>query len=251
MLKYNFHEKITLILSFLILNNYLLLSLNLPVLLIKINFISFLLILLLFYFKNFLENPYLKIFFLLIVLISLGTPTFEWDPRSIYLFHGKRIFYDNSIYLVADNYAPFSHNEYPKLVPAFAASLATLIGHWNEVFPKLSFTFAFLPPLIFVYVFLKDTKYLIFLFIVFFVIGKYLFNGWADGLVAVYFCLSTFMMYQLFITDSCLFEKKLLNYLISFCFFTSLTLIKHEGTVLLTILFFIVFLNNLYKTLTV
>ena len=79
MTKDSFHEKIALVLSFVILNNYLLLSLNFPQLLIKINFIIFLVIVLVFYFQNLLENPFLKIFFLFIVFISLGTPTFEWD----------------------------------------------------------------------------------------------------------------------------------------------------------------------------
>ena len=92
MIKDNFHEKIALLLSFLILNNYLFLSLNFSQLLIKINFIIFLLIVLIFYFQNFLQNPYLKIFFLLIIFISLGAPAYEWDPRSIWLFHAKRIF---------------------------------------------------------------------------------------------------------------------------------------------------------------
>ena len=135
----NLNEKITLILSFLILNNYLFLSLSFPSILIKINFLTLLFIILVFYFKNLLENPFLKIFFLIIIIISLGTPTYEWDPRSIWLFHAKRIFYDNSIFSVVDNYAVFSQNDYPTLAPALAASLASLIGHWNEVFPKLSF----------------------------------------------------------------------------------------------------------------
>ena len=139
MIKKNFHEKIALVLSFLILNNYLLLSLNSPQLMIKINFLIFLLTVLIFYSKNFLENSFLKIFFLFIIFISLGTPTFEWDARSIWLFHAKRIFYDQSIFSIGDNYAAFSHNEYSSLAPAFAASLAFLVGHWNEVFPKLSF----------------------------------------------------------------------------------------------------------------
>ena len=162
MTKDSFHEKIALVLSFLILNNYLLLSLNFPQLLIKINFLIFLVTVLIFYSKNFFENPFLKIFFLFIIFISLGTPTFEWDPRSTWLFHAKRIFYDQSIFSVMDNYAGFSNNAYPNLAPAFASSLASLVGHWNEVFPKLSFALMFLPPLILTYVFLKDTQYLIF-----------------------------------------------------------------------------------------
>jgi len=247
MTKDSFHEKIALILSFLILNNYLFLALDFSQLLIKINFIIFLVIILVFYFQNFLENPFLKIFFLLIIFISLGTPTFEWDPRSIWLFHAKRIFYDQSIFSIMDNYAEFSHNEYPNLVPAFASSLAVLVGHWNEVFPKLSFSLMFLPPLILTYAFLKDTQYLIFLSIVFFTIGKFLFNGWADGLVAIYFGLSAFLMYLLFIIDTNFFKNRLLFYLLAFCFFVSLTFIKNEGIALLFILFITTFFIKLYK----
>ena len=247
MTKNNFHEKITLVLSFLILNNYILLSLNLPQLLVKINFSIFLLTVLIFYSKNFLENPFLKIFFLFIIFISLGTPTFEWDARSIWLFHAKRIFYDQSIFSIRDNYAAFSHNEYSSLAPAFASSLAFLVGHWNEVFPKLSFSLMFLPPLILTYAFLKDTQYLIFLSIVFFTIGKFLFNGWTDGLVAIYFGLSAFLMYLLFFIDTNFFKNKLLFYLLAFCFFISLTLIKNEGIALLFILFATTFIIKLYK----
>ena len=247
MTKDSFHEKITLALSFLILNNYLLLGLNSFQLIIKINFIIFLIVIFVFYFKNYSENPFLKIFFLVIVFISLGTPTFEWDPRSIWLFHAKRIFYDQSIFSVLDNYAEFSHNAYPSLAPALASSLATLVGYWNEVFPKLSFLLMFLPPLILTYVFFKNTKYLIFLSIVFFTIGKHLFNGWTDGLVAVYFCLSTFLMYLLIVSENNFFKKKVIFYLIAFCFFTTLTLIKNEGIVLLLILFVVTFLIKLYK----
>ena len=247
MTKDHFHEKIALVLCFVILNNYLLLSLNFPQLLIKINFIIFLVIVLVFYFQNLMENPYLKIFFLFIVFISLGTPTFEWDARSIWLFHAKRIFYDQSIFSIGDNYAAFSQNEYPSLAPAFASSLAFLVGHWNEVFPKLSFSLMFLPPLILTYSFLKDTQYLIFLSIVFFTIGKFLFNGWADGLVAIYFGSSAILMYLLIIADTNFYRNRLLFYLLTFCFFVMLTLIKNEGIALLFILFTTTFLIKLYK----
>ena len=247
MTKDNFHEKIALALCFVILNNYLLLSLNFPQLLIKINFIIFLVIVFVFYFQNLLENPFLKIFFLFIVFISLGTPAFEWDARSIWLFHAKRIFYDQSIFSIGDNYAAFSQNEYPSLAPAFASSLAFLVGHWNEVFPKLSFSLMFLPPLILTYSFLKDTQYLIFLSIVFFTIGKFLFNGWADGLVAMYFGSSAILMYLLIIADTNFYRNRLLFYLLAFCFFVTLTLIKNEGIALLFILFTTTFLIKLYK----
>ena len=247
MTKDNFHEKITLVLSLLILNNYFFLSLNFPLLLIKINFLIFLVTVIIFYFKNISENLYLKIFFLFIIFIALGTPTSGWDPRTIWLFHAKRIFYDGSIFSVADNYAPFSNNEYPSLAPAFASSLAVFIGHWNEVFPKLSFSLVFLPPLIFAYSFFKDTRYLIFLSIVFFTIGNFLFNGWVDGILAMYFCLSAFLMYFLIISNEYKEKSNSFYYLLALCFFITLTLIKNEGTVLLLIIFLATIIIKLFK----
>ena len=246
MIRENFHEKIALILGFLILTNYLFLSLNFLQIIIKINFIAFILVLIVFYCRNFFENIYLKIFFFLIILISLGTPTFEWDPRSLWLFHAKRIFYDNSIFSVADNYAKFSQNDLPTLIPAFASSLATVVGYWNEVFPKISFTLAFLPPLILIYAFLKKTTYLAFLSIVLFTIGKYLFNGWADGLLAVYFGSSLFIMYIFVIKEKNILNDNILSYLIAIIFFTILTLIKNEGSVLLLVLFTATSLIKIY-----
>ena len=242
----NLHEKIAFILSFLILNNYLFLSLSFFPILIKINFIFFLGVVVYFYFKNFQENLFLKIFFLFIIFISLGTPTFDWDARSIWLFHGKRIFYENSILSLADSYE-FSHSGYPNLIPAFASALALLVGHWNEVFPKLAFPLMFLPPMILMYSFLKSTHYLIFLSIVFFTIGNYLFNGWADGLVAMYFGSSAFLMYLLFIVENNFYRNRSFFYLLAICFFTTLTLIKNEGFVLLLILFLTTFLIKFYK----
>ncbi len=228
-------------LSLLILVNYLLFFLSAPILLIKINYFLFLAVIIIYYFKNPLNNIYLKIFFLLIILISLGTATSGWDARSIWLFHAKRIFYDNSIFSIADNYAPFSHNDYPNLVPAFSAALAKVFGHWNEVFPKVSFIFMFFPPMIFIYPFFKENRYLVLLSFVLFIIGRYLFNGWSDGLVAVYFSISTFLMYFLIIRDDNESEKKTTYYLTAFIFFIFLTLIKNEGIALLFILFVVTF----------
>jgi hypothetical protein len=242
----NFYEKITLILSFLILNNYLLLSLNFSLALIKINFIIFLFTVLVFYFKNFSENPFLKIFFLCIIFISLGTATFEWDARSIWLFHAKVMFYEDSVLSLDEGYK-FAHIEYPNLAPAFASALGILVGFWNEVFPKIAFSLMFLPPLILIFSFFKDVRYLIFLSIVFFTVGKFLFNGWTDGLVAIYFGISAFLMYLLFIIDSNFYRNRLIFYLLAFCFFASLTLIKNEGVALLLVLFIAVFLIKLYK----
>ena len=89
----NFNKKIVLISSALILSNFFLLTISVTELFVKINYVLFLSVIVLYYFKNILDNWYLKIFFLLIILIALGTPAFEWDARSIWLFHAKKIFY--------------------------------------------------------------------------------------------------------------------------------------------------------------
>ena len=241
----NFNKKIVLISSALILSNFFLLTISVTELFVKINYVLFLSVIVLYYFKNILDNWYLKIFFLLIIVIALGTPAFEWDARSIWLFHAKRIFYENSILSVSDNYASFSHNDYPTLAPAFASSLASLVGYWNEVFPKISFTLMFFPPLVLAGVFFKDTKYLIFLSIVFFIVGKFLLNGWMDGLVAIYFCLSSLLIYLFFVDDNSEYKKENIFYYIGLFFFISLSLLKNEGIVLLSILFFTSFLISL------
>jgi len=251
MLKHHFHEKIALILSSFILINYFLLNFSAPLILVKINFLAFILFVCVFYFKNVFDNPFLKIFFLVLILICLGSPTFEWDPRSIWLFHAKRIFYEGNIFIVSDNYANFAHNAYPKIAPAFASSLATLVGHWNEIFPKLAFLLMFLPPLILSYSIFKNTEYLFFLAIIFFTIGKFLFSGWMDGLVAVYFGFSALLTYILTVEKKELHKENKILFYIAFCFFTTLTLIKNEGVVLLLIIFVTTFLLNLiYGQLT-
>ena len=245
MINSDFNQKITLSLSFLILNNYFLLSVNSPLIFIKVNLLIFFSVLFLFYFKDFKENIYLKIFILVIIFISLGTPTYEWDPRSIWLFHGKRIFYDGTIFSVKDNYAAFSHNDYPNLIPSLSSSLATLVGNWNEVFPKIAFTLAFIPPLILTYVFIRDTYYIIFLSLVLFIVGKYLFSGWADGLLAVYFTLSSLLFYIIFFSNLYNYKNNYLTNLIGICFIITLTLIKNEGFVLALIIFASTFIIKL------
>ena len=120
----SFNNKISIILLLLILSNYFFMSLGFFNLILKINIILFFISIIYFYTKNFKNNLSLKIYFLLIVIICLGTAAEGWDLRSLYLFHAKRIFFDQSLYSVADNYAVFSHNDYPLLPHAFSASFA-------------------------------------------------------------------------------------------------------------------------------
>ena len=232
----NFNNKITLALLILIFNSYLFLSINLPIEILKINLVIFFIVFIYFYLKYFKYNFPLKLYFLLILLICLGEPAINWDLRSIYLFHAKRIFFDASIYSIADNYARFSHNDYPLLVPAFSSSFAFLVGYWHEVFPKSAFTFIYLPPLIFLSSYLNNKKYIIFLSVLIFFIGQYLFNGGADGIVSVYFITCAFCFYYIFFEKN---NEKIdpIFYILTVLFCVSLALIKNEGLALLLVIF--------------
>ena len=229
-----FNQKASLTIITLILNNYLILSLNLPALIIKLNLVLFFSSVIYFYTVNLKNNFILKFYFVLILLICLGTPAEGWDLRSLYLFHAKRIFFDDTIYSVADNYAIFSHNDYPLLLPSFSSSFAKLVGYWHEIFPKTAFAFIYLPPLIFFSSILSEKKYALFFIILFFFIGNHLFNGGVDGVVAVYFITCVYCFYQVFFE-----EKKIdLPFIILTLFFSiTLSLLKNEGTALLFIIF--------------
>lgn len=242
----NFNNKITLALLILIFNSYLFLSINLPIEILKINLVIFFIVFIYFYLKYFKYNFPLKLYFLLILLICLGEPAINWDLRSIYLFHAKRIFFDASIYSVADNYAQFSHNDYPLLVPAFSSSFAFLVGYWHEVFPKSAFTFIYLPPLIFLSSYLNNKKYIIFLSVLIFFIGQYLFNGGADGIVSVYFITCAFCFYYIFFEKN---NEKIdpIFYILTVLFCTSLALIKNEGLALLLVIFTTTVLIKLFE----
>ena len=230
-----FNYKISIALLLLILNNYLLISIGFFNIVLKINIILFFLTVAFFYLKNFKNNLTLKIYFLLILLICLGTAAKGWDLRSLYLFHAKRIFFDQSIYSVADNYAAFSHNDYPQLLNAFSASFAFLIGYWHEVFPKSAYSFIYLPPLIFLSVSLPRKKYIIFLSLIIFFLGSHLYDGGIDGAVALYFVTTAYCFYKIFFQRHS--ENVNFLYIITFMFGLTLSLIKNEGFALLLLIF--------------
>lgn len=122
-----------------------------------------------------------------LVLIALGSPSDGWDPRSIWLFHAKRIFLEGSLYAQLDDYAPWSHNDYPALVPLLMASAAGLLGHWNELLPKAVAPLLLLPALLLIAPSLRS-RWLVALFALLLLSTgrEMLLNGYMDALVAVY-----------------------------------------------------------------
>lgn len=92
--------------------------------------------------------PWTRLLLLALLAIALGTVTDTWDVRSIWMFHAKRIYLDADLYAQLDGYFGLSHNDYPVLVPALAASIAGMIGGWNEVAPKLAGMLLWIPALL-------------------------------------------------------------------------------------------------------
>jgi len=220
-------NNILIILSSVILNYALFLTSSLLIL-IKLNFILFIFFTLYYLFK-YEKNKFLILFLFAIIVISLGTPTDSWDARSIWLFKAKEFFYDHSLISIKNNYAEFSHNNYPSIAPAFAAGLSTLIGHWNEIYPKTGLTLMFIPPLIIISRFFDNNFFLISISIILFIVGKFLVNGELDGLVALYFVSSVIIIYDFKNLNNDIFYQ----YLILIFFLIILSLLKAEGTVLL------------------
>ena len=76
----------------------------------------------------------------------------------------------------------FSHLDYPILIQTLSASLASLIGNWNEIFPKYSSVIMILPPIIIVSKILKNKiDKLIFIIYSFFFIYEKDFYKWRYG----------------------------------------------------------------------
>lgn len=122
-----------------------------------------------------------------LLVLALGSPTDEWDPRSIWMLHAKRIYLENSLYAQLDGYAIFSHNDYPSLMPLWSATAAKVVGHWNEIFPKAAATLLLLPPLLLIARTLRAWWAAgLFAVAVLEVGGRYLVDGYMDAFLAVY-----------------------------------------------------------------
>jgi hypothetical protein len=211
-----------------IITNYIFFVIPFFELIIKINFILFIFFSI-FYLIIYEKNKFLIIFIIALIFINLGLLTESWDARSIWLFKSKQIFFENTILFSKNNYAQFSHPDYPNIAPAFSAALAKLVGHWNEIFPKLGFSLMFIPALILLSKYFDGNKFLILLSLTIFVIGKYFVNGELDGLISVYFVVSALIIHKMNFNQNNIRSDEFL-YL---GFAVILTLLKLEGLVLL------------------
>ena len=178
-------------------------------------------------FKNSKINLYLVLTIIILSLISLGSPVSDWDGRSIWLFNAKRIFYNSYLQEYTSYYtSEFSHLDYPIMVQTLSASLASMIGHWNEIFPKFSSIIISLPALLMISKIVKNNlEKIIFLILIFFIYEKRLISGEMDALLALYSCASLILLIEI----SKLKKLNIRHLAQLFLYLMTLTMIKIEG----------------------
>ena len=236
-------EIVVSVLVLLILLNYFIMFISYNEYVIKLIFSLYIFTILVFFVYKPLDFFHLKITLIILIIIVLGNPTYSWDAWSIWLFHAKRIFFEQSIVAQLDGYAMWANNDYPVIAPTFAASLATLVGGWNNIFPKLAFLLMFFPPLILSIKIFNVRYHLLFLILALFILNLFLINGYVDGLVAIYFSFSSYLVYDIFVNK----QNSFYYLLITFCFFVILSLLKNEGIVMVTILLGTMIIINILK----
>lgn len=171
----------------------------------------------------------------LMTILILGYPILEWDPRSIWFFHAKRIFIDNNLYAQLDNYASWSHNDYPIMLPALAASFAKTLGYWNEVFPRL----ALLPlifPLLILFSVLIEKRELFYLWIIAILSSCHglLINGYLDGILGLYFAAASIVIGRLYLQNK--EENDQWDLVILVLLLSTLLFLKNEGLLMVCVL---------------
>ena len=71
-------------------------------------------------------------------ILAFDVPLSAWDARSIWFFHAKAFYFDNSIRLeyLLNPFYRWSHPEYPPMFPLLTAWHAFFLGSWSEYLAK-------------------------------------------------------------------------------------------------------------------
>ena len=244
------------LISFCIFLNYFFWSINFNQIIKSINFFTILFFLFYFFIgKEFKNYNYLRLFIISLLALSLGSMTVDWDARSVFGFHAKRIFLDDNLYAGFDKYMPGLMNAYPLLPASLSATLAQIIGHWNEIYPKSTNILVLLPALFVQCSFLKNNKsILLWLMFILLFAARNLVSGLMDGLVAMYFVTNCLIIYNLFIEEHLVYGKNSveINKNKITLFFSGvfcgiiLSLLKNEGFVIIILLLLSTFLFKIY-----
>ena len=244
------------LISFCIFLNYFFWSVNFSQIIKSINF--FIILFFLFYFfigKEFKNYNYLKLFIISLLVLSLGSVTVDWDARSMWAFYAKRIFLDDNLYAGFDKYMPGLQYAFPLLPASLSATLAQIIGHWNEIYPKSTNVLVLLPALFVQCSFLKNNKsILLWLMFILLFTGRALVSGLVDGLVAMYFVTNCLIIYNLFFEENSIYgqnsqkinKNKNVFFLLGIFCGIILSLLKNEGLVMVILLLLSAFLFKIY-----
>lgn len=193
--------------------------------------------------KNNDSRKLLLIIFSIFIFFILSEPVSSWDARSIWFFHAKRIFFDNNLYAQLDNYMSWSHNDYPPLIPAIAASITKSFNFWNEYLPRLAVLVG-LFPVLFIFEWLLQNKLAFSLWIAgLLILCKYsLVDGYMDSMLAIYAATACLLIMKLY-SES----KDRFKYYIPLALtLASLPLIKNEG-LLATLIFTVILIPKFKK----
>lgn len=210
---------ICVIINSLILLNYFFLNFNFNIL--NIIFILFILLTVIFYITYSFNKDFIaKIFILIIFIICLGTPLNDWDGKYIWLFHAKRIFFSGDLYVQLDNYMPWTHNDYPPLIPSLSASIANFFHIWNDNLPKLSIAIMLSTMVIFINSLIQGNLVkFIFLTLFLWITEKTFLSGSVDDILSSYALCSSLIMYFLFFNEKYFLNNKKLLFLLAYFFF--------------------------------
>lgn len=184
----------------------------------------------------------LGIFFLGCLWV-LTEPVGDWDARSIWFFHAKRIFIDNNLYAQLDNYALWSHNDYPPLLPSLAASIAKSFGFWNEYLPRISILLTIFPILLIAkWLFNNQLAFNLWILGLLVICKINLINGYMDSLLAIYIASGCLLISKIYLST----KNKSEHYFPLILILTSLPLIKNEG-LLATLIFILLLMPRFNK----
>jgi len=128
----------------------------------------------------------------LYAVLILTLPLTHWDARSIWFFQAKIIYFAGALMNdAAWSTLEFMHGDYPKLLPTLAAQVAGVAGFWNEILPKSALLILLCPAAIGLTAFIRGPLSGLFLIaMLFFPTYGVLWNGYADGYLALYAGLS-------------------------------------------------------------
>ena len=138
---------------------------------------------------------------------------------------------------------PWSHNDYPPLIPAIAASIAKSFNFWNEYLPRLAVLIGLFPAL-FIFEWLLGNKLAFSLWVAgLLIFCKYsLVDGYMDSMLAIYTATACLLIMKIYYES----KDKFKYYLPLILILTSLPLIKNEG-LLATLIFTLILIPKFKK----